>query len=95
MQLKFTPTAPSQFLDGISTIKKDNPNAARNFQIKSENVLKRLIDYPKSGKAIREYPGLPFREIVVPPYRFFYRLHDEIIWIVAVWHSAQETDFPL
>ncbi len=94
MQLKFTPSARRQFLDGISYIKKDNPTAARSFRKKSENVLKRLIEFPESGKVIREYPDLPFREIVVPPYRFFYRIKDDNIWIVAVWHSSQDTDVP-
>ncbi|NQT97856.1 MAG: type II toxin-antitoxin system RelE/ParE family toxin [Candidatus Marinimicrobia bacterium] len=94
MHLKFTPSARRQFLDGISYIKKDNPTAAHSFRIKTESVLKRLIEFPQSGKVIREYPDLPFREIVVPPYRFFYRIKDDIIWIVAVWHSSQDTDIP-
>jgi hypothetical protein len=27
--------------------------------------------------------------VVVSPYRFFYRVKGEVIWIVAVWHGAQ------
>lgn len=90
MQLKFTPSARTQFLDGISYIKQDNPIAAQNFRQHTEDVLRRLIDFPDSGKVIREFPDLPFREIVVPPYRFFYRVKNDIIWIVSVWHSAQQ-----
>ena len=94
LQIKFTPSARSQFLDGISYIKKDNPIAAKLFRQKVEKKLKRLIEFPDSGKVIREYPDLPFREVVIPPYRFFYRVKESSIWIVAVWHSAQETDNP-
>ncbi|NQV14179.1 type II toxin-antitoxin system RelE/ParE family toxin [bacterium] len=95
MEIKFTPTARSQFLNGLAHIKKDNSIAAKEFREKTENVLKRLVDFPESGKVVREYPDLPFREIVVAPYRFFYIVKADIIWIVAVWHSAQETQQPL
>jgi plasmid stabilization system protein ParE len=27
--------------------------------------------------------------VLVPPYRFFYRVEKPTIWIVAVWHGAQ------
>ena len=36
-----------------------------------------------------EFPDLPFREVVVPPYRFFYRVKDDAVWAVAPWRSAQ------
>jgi plasmid stabilization system protein ParE len=41
-----------------------------------------------------EFPDLPFREVIVKPYRFFYRIKDKAVWIVAVWHGAQLPDQP-
>lgn len=41
-----------------------------------------------------EFPDLPFREAVVPPYRFFYRRERNAIWVVAVWHGAQQPKEP-
>jgi hypothetical protein len=26
---------------------------------------------------------------MVPPYRFFYRVKENVVWIVALWHGAQ------
>jgi len=92
--IKFTPSARTQFLDGISFIKQDNPTAALKFRLRAEEVLRRLIEFPDSGRVIQEFPDLPFREVVIPPYRFFYRVKDNLIWIVAVWHSAQQIDLP-
>ena len=43
---------------------------------------------------IPEFPELPYREVVVPPYRFFYRTEGKTVWIVAVWHGAQLADEP-
>ena len=94
MQLKFTPSARTQFFEGITYIKQDNPGAARHFRQRVEDVLRRLIAFPESGKVIREFPDLPFREIVAPPYRFFYQIKEDTIWIVAVWHRAQWVHLP-
>jgi hypothetical protein len=32
--------------------------------------------------------------VIVPPYRFFYRVKENVVWIVAVWHGAQLPDRP-
>jgi hypothetical protein len=31
---------------------------------------------------IPEFPDLPYREVVIPPYRFFYRAEAKVVWIV-------------
>jgi len=40
-------------------------------------------------RVLPEFPDLAFREVIVPPYRFFYRVKDDAVWVVAAWHSAQ------
>ena len=89
MKVKFTPSARNQFLSAIKYIQKDKPSAAKNFRIKAETILRRLEGFPDSGKVIPEFPELPYREVVVPPFRFFYKIKDDIVWIAAVWHGAQ------
>jgi plasmid stabilization system protein ParE len=53
-----------------------------------ETVLRKLEEFPESGRIIPEFPDLPYREVIISPYRFFYRIKDNVIWIVAVWHRA-------
>ncbi len=89
MKIKFTPTARKQFLSALSYIRKDKPSAAVNFRNHIEKVLRRLEDFPESGRTIPEFPDLPFREVIISPYRFFYRIKSDVVWIVAVWHDAQ------
>ena len=89
MKVKFTPSARRQFLEGLEYIRQDSPTAARQFREKAERVLSRLSEFPDSGRAIPEFPELPHREVIVRPYRFFYRVVSRTVWIVAVWHSAQ------
>ena len=94
MKILFTPTDRVQFLSAISHIRRDKPSAATRFRQMAEKSLKRLLEYPDSGRSIPEFPELPYRELIVPPYRFFYRVKDDIVWIVAVWHGAQLPEEP-
>ncbi|HDL86399.1 MAG TPA: type II toxin-antitoxin system RelE/ParE family toxin [Candidatus Acetothermia bacterium] len=89
MKLKFTPSARAQFLGGLEYIRQDDPSAATTFRGKAEEVLRRLEKFPNSGRPIPEFPDLPHREVIVRPYRFFYRVSGKTVWIVAVWHGAQ------
>jgi toxin ParE1/3/4 len=45
--------------------------------------------FPNSGRTLPEFPESPFRELIVPPYRFFYRADKKTIWIIAAGHGAQ------
>jgi len=89
VKVKFTPSARAQFLSALSYIRKDKPSAAVSFRNRAEKILRRLEDFPESGRIIPEFPELPYREVVISPYRFFYRTKNNIVWIVAVWHGAQ------
>ena len=89
MRVLFTPSGRSQFLEAIAYIQRDKPSAARRFRRRAEKTLRRLEKHPLSGRVIPEFPELPHREVVIAPYRFFYRVEEKAVWIVAVWHSAQ------
>lgn len=89
MGIRFTLSARSQFLAALRFIAEDNPAAAATFRIKAEEALERLKDFPDSGRLLPEFPDLLYREVIVPPYRFFYRVEDEAAVVVGVWHTAQ------
>ena len=94
MKIQFTPSSRDQFLSGLAYIRQDNPSAAKAFRLKVERVLSRLVDFPNSGRKLPEFPELPHREVIVPPYRFFYRIQGDVVWIIGVWHGAQLPDTP-
>ena len=89
MKVRFTPSARAQFFAGLEYIKANNPLAALALLTRAKKSLCRLSTYPQSGRKIPEFPELSHREVLVPPYRFFYRVEKPTIWIVAVWHGAQ------
>jgi plasmid stabilization system protein ParE len=75
-------------------LRKDNRSAAVKFRKRAQRALKRLEKFPESGHRLPEFPELPHRELIVPPYRFFYRTVEQTVWVVAVWHGAQVPDAP-
>jgi toxin ParE1/3/4 len=89
LRILFTPSARLQFLEMLEFIRKDNPSAALDFRKKAEKSLSRLASFPESGRFLHEFPDLPFREVIVQSYRFFYKIKDDAVWVVAVWHGAQ------
>ena len=89
MKVRFTPSGDRQFLEVIAYILADRPAAARRFHPRALKALSRLEKFPESGRRIPEFRGLPYREVIVRPYRFFYRVQGTTVWVVGVWHSAQ------
>jgi toxin ParE1/3/4 len=94
MRIRFTATARAHYLAAIGAIRRKSPQGARTFRERSERALKRLERFPNSGAVVAEFPESPFREVYVEPYRFFYRVRDKTVWVVAVWHGVQVPDQP-
>jgi toxin ParE1/3/4 len=92
--VKLTPPARAQLLAAVAFINADRPAAAREFRMRVDGALRRLIDFPESGRVIPEFSGLGFREVLVGSYRLFYRVQGNVIWVVGVWHDAQIPDEP-
>jgi toxin ParE1/3/4 len=95
MEVKFTSSGRAQFLAAIISIRRENATAARRFRRSAEKALRRLERFPESGAVVAEFPNLPYREVYVKPYRFFYRQKDQTIWVVAVWHGARIPEDPV
>lgn len=94
LKVSFTPPARAQFLAALAYIRADRRSAALAFRHRVNDVLARLGDFPDSGRIVPEFPDLPFREVIIDPYRFFYRVKGETVWVVAAWHGAQIPDVP-
>jgi plasmid stabilization system protein ParE len=94
MKVKFTPSAREQFLSALAYIAAENPAAARRVRDRVGKGLTRLAKYPNSGRRIPEFPDLAQRELVVAPYRIFYRVENKVLWVVALWHGAQNPKRP-
>jgi plasmid stabilization system protein ParE len=89
VRVRLTPDAHSQLLEAVTAIMRDDPGAATKFLERAEKSLGKLADFPLSGRSLPEFPGLPYREVFAAPYRFFYRIEGDRVWVVALWHFAR------
>jgi toxin ParE1/3/4 len=78
--VRFTPGGRRQFLAAVRYIAEHNPSAAERFRVRAEKVLRRLEQFPRSGRRLPEFPEIPHREVIVRPYRFFYRIGEDFVW---------------
>ena len=94
MRVRFTPQAAKQYLDALRTLRTKNAAGAATVQQRTEAVVDVLREHPHAGQVIPEFPELPHREIPAPPYRLFYRVVDDTVWIVAVSHARRRPGRP-
>lgn len=94
LKVRLTPPARAQFLAALAYIRADRPSVAVAFRHRVNDTLARLGDFPDSGRMVPEFPDLQFREVIIDPYRFFYRIEAGTVWVVAAWHGAQIPDVP-
>lgn len=67
----------------------DNPPAATRYVRKVFAAVERLKRYPNSGKRSVELPKTPYRELIVPPCRVFYRVDADTVIILYVMRSER------
>ncbi|TVR51000.1 MAG: type II toxin-antitoxin system RelE/ParE family toxin [Spirochaetaceae bacterium] len=67
----------------------DNPSAAARYVRKVFSAVERLKRYPNSGGRPEELPATPYREVIVPPCRVFYRAEEDAVFILHVMRSER------
>ncbi len=77
-------------LDEIAEyIALDNATAAAKYVQKVFDRVERLATYPNSGKRPPELLRTPYREVIVPPCRIFYRTEKSTVFILHVIRSER------
>ena len=68
----------------------DNPGAAKRYVQRVFRAVERLAEFPKSGSIPQEILNLPYRQVVVPPCRIFYRIEKQDLFVVFVMRSERK-----
>jgi toxin ParE1/3/4 len=88
MQVIWTPEALQDRTDIWEYIATDNPYAASSVDQLFSDAAARLADHPMMGKS-GKIPGT--RELIPhESYRLVYEIDDDIVWILAVVHTARQ-----
>lgn len=89
MRVQLAPSARAQFLDALEFIRQDDPEAAERLLGRVAEATRHLALHPGLGHEIPGYPNSRHRQIVVRPYRMFYRVDNQTVLIVGIWHGRQ------
>jgi toxin ParE1/3/4 len=77
-------------LDEIAAyIAMDDPRAASGFVHKVFARVEQLKKQPQSGRRPPELTRTPYREVIVPPCRVFYRSDHDKVYILYVMRSER------
>ena len=79
-----------QDLDAIADyVALDKPIAARKLVQQVFAKVERLQKFPRMGSIPPELRGLPYRQLVIPPCRVFYRIRRKSIHILHIMRAEQ------
>jgi toxin ParE1/3/4 len=88
-RLKWTIQAVDDTESICKFIGKDSTAYARLFAKDVLQAVKRLSKFPKSGRIVPELRNKNIREIILGNYRIIYRLNNDTVEILTVYHSAR------
>ena len=79
-----------QDLDQIADyISLDKPKAANRFVQRVFQRVEQLAFHPKTGSIPNELNGTPYRQLVIPPVRIFYRERDDTVFIIYIMRGER------
>ena len=67
----------------------DSPSAASRYVRRVFSAVERLKRYPNSGRRTEELRATPYREVIAPPCRIFYRAEEDAVFILHVMRSER------
>jgi len=88
MRIRYTPRAFADREAIFDYIEKRSPQGAQAAMRAIDSSIRRLEHFPYSAPATDE-PEV--HELIVPrrPYKVYYRIVDEEVWIVHIRHAAR------
>ena len=89
MRVKWLRTTLINLSDEAEVISKENPSAAHDFVTEVMNSIEQLSAFPNLGRAGRVFGT---RELVISgyPYIIPYRVKNETLEILRVFHTARQ-----
>ena len=94
-KLRWTPQAADDLEAITEFIALDSPHYACLFVIDILAAIERLEEFPKIGRVVPEKEDPSIREIIFGNYRIVYRIREETVEILTVYHGSRLLDLTL
>lgn len=87
--LRWTERAVAHLEALVEYISLTSPVYAEGMVTRIDQRLRLARLQPEIGKQVAEVNDATIREVVVPPYREFYRIHPDAIEVLAIVHERR------
>jgi addiction module RelE/StbE family toxin len=88
-KLRFSPQSVEDLKAIYDYIKRDSPLNASKVVHTIKDECKKLLKYPEIGREIIKTPSHSIRQILIYRYRIFYRLRENDIEVLSIYHSSR------
>ena len=89
MRVHWTNTALAHLLSIYEYVAQNSPVYADRVVDRLTRRSEQIGTFPRSGRRVPEYDREDLREVIEKPYRIVYRIREEQVDVLAVFHSAQ------
>jgi len=91
VEIVWSPLARSRLRQIRAYVARDKPDAAERLATRIVAMVEALRNHPRLGRVGPE-PGI--RELVIggTPYIVWYRVEDQRVTIITIWHGAQRRE---
>lgn len=90
MNIVFTPAARGQLRTALVALGRRDRAAAQGLRDEVASAFGDPAAWVARGAALPEFADLPFREVRMGSYRFFFRTETETVWIAGVWPEQKD-----
>ena len=87
MKTVLTDSGRRQLCTAVEAIHRRDRDRAQRFRAKIESLLTGPVEIGQQGTPLPEFADLPFREVRIDGYRFFFRADGNTLWLVGVWNA--------
>jgi toxin ParE1/3/4 len=91
-EIRWTPQAADDLKAIAEFIAQDSFHYANLFVMDVLAATERVALFPSLGRIVPEKNDPMIREIILGNYRIVYRLHDNIVQILTIYHGARLLD---
>jgi plasmid stabilization system protein ParE len=91
-EIRWTLQAAADLESITEYIAENSPHYACLFAIDVLSAVEQLTDFPHSGRIVPELAQADIRELLFGSYRIIYRVKNEIVEILTIFHGARLLD---
>lgn len=88
MKVRYSPQARADLDEIFAYLDERSPDGARSVKSRIVSAIHRLADYPLMAPETDE-PGVRELSVVRYPYKVYYQIAKNEVWIVHIRHSAR------